>query len=333
LIPVLRATAQRWLVMPNVTSVGVGPELVRGTPTGRMSIQVTVKEKLTRNECTRERVEVLPTYVLDAAGRRAPVDVLQRTYRPAHELLPPPQPMPEVPPQTVSPKVQRRRRLARLRPGVSVGNAGGGAGTLGAIVFDRRTGAPCVLSNAHVLEGVTGQIGSEVLQPGARDDADVAANGVGRVVRSHIGLAGDCAIASIAGRLFDDGILELGVAPRQLAKAELGDLVVKSGRTTGVTHGRVVRVGVVVKHDYGGTIGVRDVGGFEVEPLMAGETVSDEGDSGALWMIEDATGVTDIAVGLHFALQADASAGTIHGLACNIHSVFEKLDITFTTLA
>ena len=232
--------------------------------------------------------------------------------------------------------LQRRRRLARICPGLSVAHVDGSAGTIGAIVYDRRTGRPCVLSNAHVLAGVTAAIDARVVQPGRFDDADVAAGALGTVLRSHVGLAGDCAVATIDTRLYDEAILELGVAPRRLAKVQLGDVVVKSGRTTGVTRGVVVRVGVVVNHDYGGTIGVRQIGGFEIGPAPgATAKLCDEGDSGSLWMIEDPAthAASDIAAGLHFA-QRDDPAGTIdHALACAIDSVVEKLDISFSSVA
>ena len=52
-------------------------------------------------------------------------------------------------------------------------------------------------------------------------------------------------------------------------------------------------------------------------------------------MIEDPAtlAVSDIAVGLHFAQKDDAPARIDHALACAIHSVVEKLDISFTSLA
>ena len=43
--------------------------------------------------------------------------------------------------------------------------------------------------------------------------------------------------------------------PTELGEPELGDKVVKSGRTTGVTHGIVRRVDTIAKIDYGGTVG------------------------------------------------------------------------------
>jgi hypothetical protein len=44
-------------------------------------------------------------------------------------------------------------------------------------------------------------------------------------------------------------------------------------------------------------------------------------------MIEENGAVTDIAVGLHFALDAGMAAEDEHALACPIHSVCDKLDI------
>jgi endonuclease G len=334
LVGVLRSRAQRWPELPNVTSVGVGYRLRRGRRTRELAIQVTVARKLTPAVLRRSPFDRLPETVRDG-GIVAGVDVVERAYRPSFVVVPePPGSTPPAPPASFP--LQRRRRLVRICPGISVAHVDGSAGTIGAIVYDRRTGRPCVLSNAHVLAGVTAAADARVVQPGRFDDADVTAGALGTVLRSHVGLAGDCAIATIDTRLYDEAILELGVAPRRLAKVQLGDVVVKSGRTTGVTRGAVVRVGVVFDHDYGGSIGLRQIGGFEIGPLP-GPTVKlcDEGDSGSLWMIQDPVtrAASDIAAGLHFA-QQDDPAGTIdHALACAIDSVVEKLDISFSSVA
>lgn len=334
LIEVLRTTAQRWPELPYVTSVGVGYRQRAGRTTSTLAIQVSVTKKLTPAELKAARRDPLPKFVV-AGGRRVPVDIIERTYRPSFLVVPePPGSMPVPPPANAA--VKRRRRLSRIMPGISLSHRDGRAGTLGAIVYDRRTGRPCVLSNAHVLQGNMGQIGDTVLQPGRFDDSDTANNALGELFRSHFGLAGDCAIASVGSRLFDEAILELGLAPKRLAKVAIGDVVVKSGRTTGITRGRVVRVGVVINHDYGGAIGTRQIGGFEVGPVPGAPPpnglLCDEGDSGSVWMIEDAGRVSNIAAGLHFAQQADPLSQAGHALACNIHSVFEKLDVSFTSV-
>jgi endonuclease G len=334
IIAVLRAKAQRWVRLPNVTSVGVGREIDRnGTLTGKLAIQVTVAEKLDDKQAiSRKGWRALPDYVTAPDGRRIPVDVLERTYTPAHTIVEPTGARDAAlaaPPA----RVLRRRRLEPLRPGISVSHIDGVAGTLGAIVFDKSTGAACILSNFHVLQGAAGRIRDRVVQPGPNDDGNVNANLVGEVLRSHVGLAGDCAVATITDRPFEASILELDVVPRQMARVEVDDVVVKSGRTTGVTRGIVTRVGVVVAHDYGGVIGTRQIGAFEIGPDpaadAAGRILSKEGDSGALWMIEENGAVTDIAAGLHFALDVSMSAAAEHALACPIHSVCERLDVTF----
>jgi endonuclease G len=334
LVELLRSRAQRWPDLPNVTSVGVGYRLWRGKRTRTLAIQVTVARKLTPAALRRAPFEPLPETISDA-GVTARVDVVERRYRPSFVLVAEPAgSTPPLPPASV--RLQRRRRLARICPGVSVGHVGASAGTIGAIVYDRRTGRPCVLGNAHVLAGVETTADLRVVQPGPFDDADLVGGALGSVLRSHVGLAGDCAVATIDTRLYDEPILELGLAPRRLARAQLGDRVVKSGRTTGVTHGEVVRVGVVYNHDYGASLGVRQVGGFEIGPQPGSTTrLCDEGDSGSLWLIEDpaTTGATDIAVGLHFAQRDDPAGPIDHALACAIDSVVEKLDVSFTSLA
>jgi endonuclease G len=45
-------------------------------------------------------------------------------------------------------------------------------------------------------------------------------------------MAGDCAIGSILNRDYKEEITELSVIPTGIADVELGDKVVKSGRTT-----------------------------------------------------------------------------------------------------
>ena len=333
LVELLRAQAQRWLDWPNVTSVGVGPRLVNGQPTGELSIQVSVAEKIPdKKEIGRRGSMVLPRTLRAPDGRVAPVDVVERSFRLSYELVSGLSPF-RSGEEMLPPRVRRRRRLTRLLPGVSISHPTVPAGTLGAIVYDQKLGWPCVLSNAHVLVGANGKPGDVTLQPGSSDSADLARNELGRLLRSHVGLAGDCAIASIENRLFDETIFELGVAPRRVAKVAVGDKVAKSGRTTGVTFGVVKRAGLVIRYDYGGATGKQDIGGFEIQadpahPSSDGR-LCDGGDSGAVWMIVENGQVTDVAAGLHFAQQTDTATGVDFALACNLHSVLEKLEVSF----
>jgi endonuclease G len=171
-----------------------------------------------------------------------------------------------------------------------------------------------------------------VVQPGPHDDNRVDRNRIGKLVRSYLGKAGDCAIASIEDRAFDVTAMELGVAVTRIGEPELGDKVVKSGRTTGVTHGVVRRVDTLVKIDYGGTAGECEIGGFEIgvderNPPADGE-ISSGGDSGAAWIFKLGNGrPSKVLAGLHFAGEGGGDPDE-HSLACLPRSVFEKLEIT-----
>ena len=64
----------------------------------------------------------------------------------------------------------RERFRPNIPAGVSIGHYKVTAGTLGAIVFDRNTGEPLILSNNHVLANSNeAEIGDAVLQPGPTD--------------------------------------------------------------------------------------------------------------------------------------------------------------------
>lgn len=329
LIAILRAKAQRWIDIPNVTSIGVGYKETGGAVTGQLCIQVTVSRKLKGTALAAARTLPLPAYV-EAGGQRIPVDVLERNYAQSYLLLPAAQSA-RAQAAALDPRIARRSRLERVMPGVSIGHSTGLAGTLGAIVYDDSTGVPCVLSNAHVLAANPSGDGV-IVQPGRSDSAAVQANGLGQLLRSHIGLAGDCAVATISHRLFDTTQFELGVTPRRLAQAQVGDKVIKSGRTTGVTAGIVERIGVVFKHDYGPGIGEQKIGGFEIGPdpqaPAPNDTICDRGDSGSVWLIRENNAPTDIAVGLHFAQQIDPLVNAPRALACNIHSVLNAAKVS-----
>ena len=211
---------------------------------------------------------------------------------------------------------------------MSVGHPATVAGTVGCVCYDAADGTPYILSNWHVLHGPGGRIGDPVIQPGRHDDNRVDRNQVGRLVRSHLGVAGDCAVATVTERQLAPEILDIGRAVGRIGEPELDDLVVKSGRTTGVTRGRVQRVHVVTRIDYG-EAGEQDVGCFEIgpdpqHPAEDGE-LSLGGDSGAAWLLVQRNRPTDMLLGLHFAGEVGDEAE--HALACYAGSVCEKLGV------
>lgn len=314
----IRAKGSDYLKDPNITSVGIG----RKNGTGPISLQFTVGSK---TESAAEMLEMgtsqIPTTIRLPNGMDVPTDVLERSFKASYQVL------------AEREAGQRRTRVNPLCPGISVGTVSQApdAGTIGLIVFDRRTGSPCILSNWHVLHGNQAVIGSPTYQPGSYDDNNVAGNGVGSLLRSHIGDAGDCALARIGGRGFTRQVYGLDVTPRRIARVELDDKLIKSGRTTGITYGIVRRTDVMAKIDYRLPTGVQAVGGFEIgvdpeHPPTNGE-ISQGGDSGSAWLIADGDAATDIFAGLHFGGETGTNPDE-HALACYPQSVQQKMDFT-----
>jgi endonuclease G len=314
----IRTKGADYLDDPNISSVGVGYKVTEGKATREISLQFTVDEKVGLEDLeSLDTVAIPETIVVD--GVAVPTDVIERSYEPAFRVV-----AEAVPPQS-------KLRVDPIVPGVSVGHVRVSAGTIGCIVYDKNDGTPLILSNWHVLHGPAGILGDVVVQPGPHDDNRIDGNRLGRLKRSHLGVAGDCAVSTIEDRRFEAAILDLGVAPEQLGEPELGDKVVKSGRTTGVTHGVVRRVDTIAKISYG-SAGQHAIGCFEIGPdpdnLPADGEISKGGDSGAAWMFKAANGKpSKVLAGLHFGGETGSSTDE-HALACLPQSVFEKLEIT-----
>ncbi|EHN13038.1 DNA/RNA non-specific endonuclease [Patulibacter medicamentivorans] len=312
----VRQVADQYLPDPNITSVGVGYKVEGGERTDTLALQFTVGVKLAPEGLEAVATRPIPASIT-ANGVTFATDVVERTFEqhPAAVAL--------------EAKAERKARVDPLVPGVSVANARVSAGTLGCLVSEPATGAVRILSNWHVLHGDAGRIGDPIVQPGPYDDNRIAANGCGTLIRSFLGLAGDCAIASVEHRRADERILGLGVAVRRIGEPELGDVVVKSGRTTDVTYGTVTRIHTITKLVYGAR-GEQRIGGFEIgvdpdhEPPN-GE-ISMGGDSGSAWMaVDDAGAASEMLLGLHFAGETVEPAE--YAVACYASAVFEKLEI------
>ncbi|TWS18431.1 DNA/RNA non-specific endonuclease [Tsukamurella asaccharolytica] len=319
----VRARAADYLADPNVTSIGIGHKVVGGKPTDTVAVQFTVRRKADPEVLESLGTALLPESVL-VDGVEVLTDVVERSYELSYRIVAEPEAAP----------AEAKARLDPIRPGISVGNVKVSAGTIGAIVYDRTDGTPLILSNWHVLNGTDGKVGDTVVQPGAYDDDRVDENRLGVLYRSHLGVAGDCAVATIEDRGHNPEPLGLTVAPTELGEPELGDKVVKSGRTTGVTHGLVRRIDVVVKMNYGGDVGEQQIGGFEIGPdprnPAPDNDISMGGDSGAVWLFKASNGrPTGVFAGLHFGAGSDGSPDE-HALACLGRSVFTKLGITLT---
>ncbi|MET7718412.1 DNA/RNA non-specific endonuclease [Streptomyces sp. NPDC005407] len=314
----IRTKGQSYLTDSNVSSIGIGYRNKGGKQTKEITLQFTVDAKAEPEELEALGTTRIPeTITVD--GVEVPTDVIQRSYKPQFHTVD----EPETP--------TRKQRLDPILPGASVGHIDVSAGTIGCIVFDKNDGAPYVLSNWHVLHGSDGELGEEVVQPGRHDDNRIAQNRLGTLKRSHLGMAGDCAVATIEDRRFNREIFELDIVPEELGEPELGDKVIKSGRTTGVTHGVVRRIETLARIDYGGNVGLQTIGCFEIgldpdNPPDNGE-ISQGGDSGAAWMFKKNGRPSKVLAGLHFGGESGHNPDE-HALACLPRSVFEKLEIS-----
>ncbi len=315
----IRAKGEQMLEHRNVTSLGIGYKEEAGKSGRTLALQFTVERKVALESLEAVHGAPIPASY-EFEGMAIPTDVIQRSYKPSYIQV------------ALEAKSPRKSRVDPVLGGVSISHVELSAGTLGAVVQDAASGEVLLLSNWHVLCGATGKEGDTIVQPGPFDDSQVQRNKLGVLRRSHLGLAGDCAVASLAGRKVDTTVLELGVAIESIGKPELGDLVVKSGRTTGVTYGEVTRIETLVKMPYEG-MGIVNISGFEIGPSAAhpadGDEISKGGDSGAAWLAANPkTGKpTSVMLGLHFGGDVQGSDGEF-ALACSAQAVFQKLEIT-----
>ncbi|MBO8138152.1 MAG: hypothetical protein H0Z40_08460 [Desulfotomaculum sp.] len=150
---VLAKVRKKLLQRDNVIGVGIGHKQVSNKRTKQLSMVVLVEKKLPPEDLKRShiiprKVEGVDTDVIEVGrikmlGSRVDID--------------------------------RKERLRPAQPGCSIGHFKVSAGTLGAVVRDRRTGEKLILSNNHILangsNGYDGRafIGDPILQPGAYD--------------------------------------------------------------------------------------------------------------------------------------------------------------------
>jgi len=204
-----------------------------------------------------ERGEITLFLEDEEAAGRAPrrfedwpvqVEVTGRFYALSAEVLEP----------TTSISGERRDEVRPLVGGISVGAQQ--TGTLGMVTYDGK-----LLSNAHVI-AMDGneflEIGTPIIQPG-RHDGGTWAHRVGALeqyIPIEFGLwstnFADAAIGSIdagieasPGEQFDEGG-NYWIAG--WTEVSVGDIVRKSGRTTGVTTGEVVHVNASIRIWYAG---------------------------------------------------------------------------------
>jgi hypothetical protein len=186
-----------------------------------------------------------------------------------------------------------RSRQRPLLIGSSTGFLASGfimAGTLGCFVRSGSSTALYILSNNHVLADENRYPrGRPIVQPGGLDGGSPTADRVARLTRfvrldpAKTNFV-DAAIAKLHGSIQADVHKLRGIgtlAGQRRGDLEVGDVVHKVGRTTGVRHGRVTAFeldGVAVEYDIG-VVSFDD----QIEIEGAGtRSFSDAGDSGSL---------------------------------------------------
>jgi len=236
-----------------------------------------------------------------------------------------------------------RRRHRPLEAGISCGHHKITAGTLGFIVED--DDAWYALSNNHVLADVNkGEPGDPIIQPGPIDIAGPSKKRVNQ--NTLIGVLDrfvpisfnrsnvvDCAVAELLPDLsFYPGWTEALPGNvkgfRELGPSDLGLRVLKAGRTTGITRGRITQVKVDRLSVNMGSDSRPKWADFsnQVEVLGDdGKLFSDGGDSGSL--IVDEQGY---ARALLFAGGADSETGEDVTFANRIELVLAKLGVKLT---
>ncbi|MDI6893938.1 MAG: hypothetical protein AB1503_03115 [Bacillota bacterium] len=323
--------ARRFLLgLDNVVGVGVGYKEVGGEPTAHLGVTVLVRRKVaTRDLHPRHHVPYRLGQVATDVVEVGDLRFLSRTDR-----------------------------VRPLVPGVSIGHWQVSAGTLGAVVRDKRTGELMILSNNHVLANSTdgrdgrARKGDPIRQPGTYDggtEADTVAH-LERFVplfRAGPSSLASCPVArrveKIADRLVAglrssygvhiyprrsrENVVDAAVArplpgislePTVLgvgrvtgtAEPEIGLEVMKSGRTTGLTQGRLRVMHAVVR------VAVSDTEWAFFTKQLVFTAIGAPGDSGSLIVTPEGAAVALLAAG--------SDRATI---ASDIRRVLELLDV------
>jgi hypothetical protein len=219
--------------------------------------------------------------------------------------------------------------LEPLRIGASVGHYQTTAGTLGFFAQRIADGAIGIVSNNHVLAACDcGKEGDEVLHPAAYDGGVRPLNVIGTLAGNFprlniVAPIVDCAFARLRdGVPYDPSTIGAGITLKPYPKpiARRRD-VVKKGRTTGLTDGRITAIGldnVDVEYPFGTVFFNQQI---EIES-REGVPFSKPGDSGSLIVDPDGNPIGLLAVGTFDCRLSYANP---------ISAVLSTLGVTFLT--
>lgn len=324
---VKEAHKQAILARPNIVGAGTGYKVRRGERTDELCVVVLVSRKvplaaLSAQDMVPRQLDGVPTDVIEVGELRALQSPTDR-WRPAPG-------------------------------GVSIGHYLITAGTLGAVVRDRASGARLILSNNHVLANSNdAQIGDPILQPGPIDggqqDNDLIAHLERFVPIQFTTEPGQCNIASavadlansIARLLGSQHLLEVirfnpqaanlvdAAVARPVNEADLSDEILNIGVVSGTapaTLGMAVRksgrttgftTGTLIVLDATVTVSYGAGRTAVFENQMVSTPMSQGGDSGSLLVAGDSLQ----AVGL---LYAGSEQSTIFS---PIQTVLDSLNV------
>lgn len=343
--PLVTKHVRRLLGKRNVVGVGLGYKETGGKVTSTEAIVVLVTRK--EHPSRLRRADVIPKALADT--RTDVVEVGELRILPALEEG-------ELPSLD---DADRKARLRPARPGISIGHYQITAGTFGALVYDRDTGSPLILSNNHVLANISdgrdrrANEGDPVYQPGRYDggsSADTIAHleRFAPIVRTTA--EETCPIARRAEKVGNfvlrvafpghemrlrrktDGENKLDAAvaalinpadavPDILGLGAPGDPVEAEPGLKVIKSGRTTGVSTGEVRVVGATVrvGLGEVGSAVFTDQIVTTAMAQPGDSGSLVLTED---------GLHPVglLCAGSSLATIHN---RIQNVLEILKLTF----
>ncbi|MGH2538391.1 MAG: hypothetical protein ACRDHL_13425 [Candidatus Promineifilaceae bacterium] len=303
----LQSVRADWLGRPGVTAVDLGYKWTGGQMTGRLSIRVHVAQK-------KDPAELPPGQLFPPQVKGVPVDVIEASYAPQTRVMAR---------QETAVEGRGRRFAGPVPLGVSIGSRYTTAGTLGAKVIDRASGAAMILSNWHVLAGRRdAPAGLPIWQPGWIDGGTREENTIARLSRWQLGPV-DAAVAELSGEREVDSQTMEGQPIEAAGEPHLGMLVWKSGRSSGYTLGLIdgLRMTVPMTYQGAGTVSLAECFRVVPRPGAGAIEISMGGDSGAVW-VDEASGR---AVGLHVAGEIGASPE--YALAHNINVVLEALAV------
>jgi hypothetical protein len=337
---------------PNVIGVGVGYRVDRGRTTDELSVVVMVRQKLPpaaldERSMVPQEVAGVRTDVVQVGDVRA-LDFLSRSLyaRGVHAN--------GLRANSLSVSGAHTERSRPAPGGISLGHYKITAGTLGGVVYDRKTGDRLILSNNHVLANCNNAYpGDPILQPGPADGGDLEDDLIARLERFHpirytsepatcdlaqayaslgnrlAALLGSSHHLQVVRRLTNAANLVDAAVARPLDDSLITDESLEIGKVNGALpaalgvevckSGRTTALttGVISVLDATITIGYGADRAATFEDQIVTTPMSQGGDSGSFLVTQDA----HQAVGLLF---AGSSQATIHN---PIQTVCEYLDI------